>query len=155
VDQEVVDRKNERAAGFVKRAIAFVLLWLMLGVALVATIELVLALTGFAVNARLENQSFSLIQDHELLKVLALFLDVLIVLELADTIQLYIKEHRVNTELVLLVALVALARKVIILELGAYEPLALIGLASLIIASAGAYFLLRRTDRMGGARPAG
>jgi uncharacterized membrane protein (DUF373 family) len=67
---------------------------------------------------------------------------VLIGLELMHTVKVYLQDHTVHVEVVLAVALVALARKVIVVNLK--DQGSAIGLALLIIALAGSHWLLRR-----------
>jgi uncharacterized membrane protein (DUF373 family) len=50
----------------------------------------------------------------------------------------------VHVEVVLMVALIAIARKVIILDLEKLPSLALLGIAALILTIAAAYFLVKR-----------
>jgi uncharacterized membrane protein (DUF373 family) len=68
----------------------------------------------------------------------------LIGVELLETIKAYLSESVVHSEIVLEVALIAISRKVITLEVKAYEPLTLIGIAALIVSIALAYFFIRK-----------
>ena len=69
---------------------------------------------------------------------------VLIGLELMHTVKVYLQDHTVHVEVILAVALVALARKVIAVNLK--DQIGSIGLALLIIALAASHWLLRRHD---------
>jgi uncharacterized membrane protein (DUF373 family) len=60
------------------------------------------------------------------------------------TVKVYLQDHTVHVEVILAVALVALARKVIAVNLK--DQASSIGLALLIIALAGSHWLLRRRD---------
>ena len=73
-----------------------------------------------------------------------MFLLVLVGLELLNTIKAYVKEHVVHAEIVLLAALIAVARKAITLDLKQLAPATAFGLAALLLALATAYFLLKR-----------
>ena len=79
-----------------------------------------------------------------LFDVFGLFLVVLIGLELLESIRSYVTKHVVRVEVLLLAALMAIARKVIVLDLAQTSPLLLFGLATLILALSSGYFLLRR-----------
>jgi uncharacterized membrane protein (DUF373 family) len=59
-------------------------------------------------------------------------------------VKVYLQDHTVHVEVILAVALVALARKVIAVNL--QDQVSSIGLALLIIALAGSHWLLRRHD---------
>jgi uncharacterized membrane protein (DUF373 family) len=69
---------------------------------------------------------------------------ILIGLELMHTVKVYLQDHTVHVEVILTVALVAMARKVIAVNLKDYQGSTLIGLALLIVALAGSYWLLLR-----------
>lgn len=69
---------------------------------------------------------------------------ILIGLELMHTVKAYLLDHTVHVEVILTVALVALARKVIVVTLNDYPGSAIMGLALLIIALAGSHWLLLR-----------
>ena len=56
---------------------------------------------------------------------------------------MYIEGNVVHVELVLFVALIAVARKVIVLDLNAYPPLTIVGLGGIILALGAAYALVR------------
>ena len=80
----------------------------------------------------------------ELLDIFGFFLLVLIGIELLETIKAYLVESVVHVEVVLEVAIIAIARKVIILDLEKYDGLTLLGTAGLIAAVAAALFSLKR-----------
>ena len=82
--------------------------------------------------------------EEQMLAILGLFLTVLIALELIETVEVYFRKHSIHVEIVVLVAIIALARKVIILDLGEYDPLLLFALGLLIVGLGVTYFLVRR-----------
>ena len=67
---------------------------------------------------------------------------VLIGVEPLDTIRTYITGNVIRGEVVLMVALIALARKVIILDIKKVPSLSLIGIGVIIISLAVAYYLV-------------
>lgn len=71
---------------------------------------------------------------------------VLLGLELFDTLRTYFKEHRLRLEIILVVAIIAVGRHVILLDFEHLNGLMLIGIASLIVALTGGYFLVRRVS---------
>ena len=82
-----------------------------------------------------------------LIKVLGDLLTVLIALEVLQNVTSYLRRHVVQLELVLVTALTAVARKVIVLPAGAEnKPQLLIGLGVASIALAGAYWLVMRAN---------
>ena len=85
-----------------------------------------------------------LIDVENLLDLFGLFLLVLIGVELLDTIRAYLKEHVVHEEVILGAALIAVARKVIVLDIKQYNGLQLVGIALVIMAITFAYWVTKR-----------
>lgn len=80
-------------------------------------------------------------------------LTVLIALEFNHTLQFVVARQQsiIQTKIVLLISLLALARKVIVLDLEQSSPGELLGLAALTFALGGVYWLMReRDDRVAG-----
>ena len=80
----------------------------------------------------------------ELLDVFSAFMIVLIGLELLETVNIYLPEQRVRVEAVLLVAIIAVVRKVILLDLKDLSAPTVLAIAALILALTGGYALMRR-----------
>jgi uncharacterized membrane protein (DUF373 family) len=74
------------------------------------------------------------------------FLLLLIGLELMRTTKIYLQKKVVHAEVVLLVALIAMAREVIDMEFESLSPVTILGIGILIIALAGAYWIFNRTQ---------
>lgn len=89
--------------------------------------------------------------DGQLIFLLDRLLLLLIGLEVLQNLTAYLRDHRFQTELVVLTALTAVARKVIVMPPGEHkDPLSLLALAALILCLAGAYQLLQgRRDSAG------
>lgn len=86
-------------------------------------------------------------------EIFGFFLILLIGVEMLETIKAYLSESVVYSEIVLEVTLIEFSRKVITLEVKAYEPLTLIGIAALIVTIALAYFFYQKTPvRISGKR---
>ena len=84
-----------------------------------------------------------------LIKVLGDLLTVLIALEVLQNVTSYLRRHVVQLELVLVTALTAVARKVIVLPAGSEDkPQLLIGLGIASISLAGAYWLVMRAANL-------
>jgi uncharacterized membrane protein (DUF373 family) len=78
-----------------------------------------------------------------LIKIFGLFLNVLIALEILENLTAYLKRNVFHVELVLVTAMTAVARKVIILDFAKVEGGELIGLAIAIFALAVSYWIIR------------
>ncbi|MDD3622915.1 MAG: phosphate-starvation-inducible PsiE family protein [Methanofollis sp.] len=84
------------------------------------------------------------LENHEIIGVFGLFLLVLIGLELMETIRAYVEEHRVHVEVIMLVAIIAVARKIIILESEEAQNIPLLGIGFVVIALACGYYLIKK-----------
>ena len=69
---------------------------------------------------------------------------VLLGLELIDTLKVYFAEHEIRTEVILVVAMMAVGRHVILIDYGHASWWELIGTAAIILALAMSYFLVKR-----------
>ena len=81
---------------------------------------------------------------EEAIDVFGFFLMVLIGLELLQSIRVYLEEQRVHAEVVFLVAIIAVSRKVIILDYKKTPPEMLWGIAAIILALSIGYYLVRK-----------
>ena len=123
-----------------ERYMVVALIFLMMAAVLFGTIELGITL----INKILEEPRF-LLNTYNLLDIFGSFFMILIGLELLETIKAYIVRDQIHVEVVFLVAMIAIARKVIILEMKSMPPLTLIGIASIIIALSGGYYLIKKS----------
>jgi uncharacterized membrane protein (DUF373 family) len=85
-----------------------------------------------------------LLEINELLDIFGLFLLVLLGIELISTFKTYLTENEVHVEVVFAVALIAIGRKVIILDVKEISSLSLLGIAAIIISLSVGYFLVKR-----------
>jgi uncharacterized membrane protein (DUF373 family) len=88
--------------------------------------------------------AYGLLENKELLNVLGIFLLVLIGIELLDTMMEYFRENAIHVEIVVLLAIIAIARKVILLDPSQMDGVELIGIGVIILGLSGAYFLIRK-----------
>lgn len=134
-----------------ERAIVLVLMVMMVGVVVLAVAEL-----AWVLVRDLRSPPVAFLDPDELLDVFGAFLLVLIGIELLETLRAYVRERVIRAEVILLVALIALARKIIILEVKATPGSVLLGIAAIVVALGIAYSILRRAhDRDATARAPG
>jgi len=122
-----------------ERYIVSALVVMMVLVVLVATVEL-----GWIIIKDIMNPPMFLLVIADLLEIFGFFLLVLIGIELLETIKAYLVDNVIHVEIVLEVALIAIARKAIILDIEKYEGLTILGTAGLILAVAIAYYAVKR-----------
>jgi uncharacterized membrane protein (DUF373 family) len=82
-----------------------------------------------------------ILEIDELLELFGFFLLVLIGIELLETIKHYYTDGKIELTVIFTVALIALARKIIILEPEKYEPMTLLGLGVMILALVCGYWV--------------
>jgi uncharacterized membrane protein (DUF373 family) len=82
-----------------------------------------------------------------LISIFGLFLNLLIALELMENITGYLKKHVFQVELVILTAIIAVARKLVILDLDKTSGMDLVGLAVAIVGLSIGYSIIRVTNR--------
>ena len=127
-----------------ERIIIYALLVMLMLVVLFGTIELGVLLVAGALGMERPQLVLDL---NDVLGIFGFFLLVLIGLELAETVYAYLEEECIHVEVVFLVAMVAVARKVITLDYKDVEPQILYGIAAITLALPIGYYLLKRSMR--------
>jgi uncharacterized membrane protein (DUF373 family) len=84
-----------------------------------------------------------------LFKIFGLFLNILIALEILENITGYLKKHVLQVELVIVTSLIALARKIIILDLKTTEGIEIIGLGIAVLSLSISYLIIRINNSKG------
>lgn len=125
--------------GKTERIIAIVLLLLMGVVVASAALEV-----AYEIFRGLIDPPGLFLGVSELLEIFGLFLMVLIGLELMTSIHMYLDDHKIHAEMMFLVAMTAVTRKIVILDAARMDPLLVFGLGFLTIALASGYYLIKR-----------
>lgn len=121
----------------VERVMVLSLLVMMVSVVFLSTVEL-----GWLIVKDIITPPIFLLDINELLDVFGMFLLVLIGVELLETMKMYLTNKTVHVEVVFTVAMIAIARKVIILDVKEVSGLSLIGIGVIITALSVGYYLL-------------
>ena len=122
-----------------EHVVIIALIFMMIVVVLISTVEL-----AYIIIKDIISPPIFWLEIDDLLDIFGFFLLILIGVELLETIKAYLAQKVVHSEIVLEVALIAITRKVIILDVKEYSGLAIIGVAALIIAIAVAYYFLKQ-----------
>lgn len=85
--------------------------------------------------------------NKTLIEIFGLFLNILIALELLENITAYLRKHIVQVELVVVTALIAVARKIIIFDPKQYDKIDLIALSVASLALAASYWMIRKMNQ--------
>jgi len=125
--------------GRTERIIAIALLVLMGVVVASATIEV-----AYEIVTGLMDPPGFFLGVSELFDVFGLFLMVLIGLELMTSIHMYLDDQEIHAEMMFLVALTAVTRKIVIMDSGAMEPMLVFSIGFLVITLASGYYLISK-----------
>ncbi len=127
-----------------ERVIICSLLMMMSLVVLLATIEL-----GWIIIKDIFTPPIFLLEINELFEIFGLFMLVLIGIELLETIaKTYTKQNINHAKIVMAVAIIAIARKIIILDVENYSGQSLLGIAAIILALSIGYYLIQYKRRL-------
>jgi uncharacterized membrane protein (DUF373 family) len=63
------------------------------------------------------------------------------------SIRMYLRDHNIHAELMILVAITAITRKIVILDATAIDPMVLFGVAAILVALTVGYYLIRQTRK--------
>ncbi|HQZ01796.1 MAG TPA: phosphate-starvation-inducible PsiE family protein [Thauera sp.] len=131
-DDPLVDRLH-----WVIRQSIRVLAVLMVGVILWSVADVVLVL-----YEKLATPPVLLLRLDDIFVVFAAFLAVLIAIEIFVNITLYLRDDVIHVKLVIATALMAIARKVIVLDLQTLAPAYLLGIAAVVLALGITYWVV-------------
>ncbi|MDD1719265.1 MAG: phosphate-starvation-inducible PsiE family protein [Methanoregulaceae archaeon] len=138
MDDETIITAVNRFEGIIYR----ILIVLFFVVIIFAVIELgwliVVSLTTPPVIAG------SFLENREILNIFGFFLLVLIGIELLGTLKAYLRENVIHVEIVVILAIIAVARKVIILDPLTTTEFTLMGDGVLILGLCVGYYLIRK-----------
>ena len=117
----------------------------VLSLAMVIVILVALCDLGVVLFKQLFTPSYRFL-GRTLIDIFGLFLTVLIALEILENITAYLRKHIIQVELVIVTSIIAVARKIIILDFEKTSGIDLIGLAIAISSLAISYWIIRRTS---------
>ena len=126
-----------------ERYVVTTLIGMMMVVIALATLDL-----AWLIIVDIGTAPILLLEVDELLELFGFFLLIVIGVELLETIKAYLRDNVIHIEIVLEVALIAIARKVIVLDLSKYDGVSVLAVAALILALAVASMLRRRARKV-------
>ncbi len=114
------------------------------GLAILMTLVIVLGVVDVAwqLQQKVMNPPIFILTISDMLGMFGAFMAVLIAIEIFVNITIYLREDVIHIKIVMATALMAIARKVIILDLNTIEPPYLWGLASIVLAMSVGYWLV-------------
>ena len=131
---------------YFERIIVLTLLALLGVIIIISTIELVASIVTEILNHD-KTDGFLFLDMQDMLQLFSFILLIVIGLELFETIKYYLNKHSIQADFILLVALTAIARKIIVLDYAKTDSILLLGPAATILALSVGYFLIKRADK--------
>lgn len=125
----------------VEKLIIWGILIVMLTIILLAFIDIV-----YEIKQKIIEEPIFIIDANGLMSLFSLFLVLLIGLELLETIKAYLKDDIVHVEFIILIAIIAIARKAIVWDFNKYSTEELISVAIMTVALGITYFLIKKAD---------
>lgn len=99
---------------------------------------------GFTIYQKLGNKPFFILTVNDMLATFGAFMAVLIAIEIFVNITIYLREEVIHVKIVIATALMAVSRKIIILDLKVVEATEIYGLAMVIVALSLGYWVVLR-----------
>jgi uncharacterized membrane protein (DUF373 family) len=129
-----------------ERGVYYALMIMLAAVIFLGVIELVIIL----ITATVADLSYRLV-NHEILDIFGYFLLILIGVELLETMKAYLLKNEIHVEIIILVAIIAVARKIILLDpfvegVEMMNSAGMIALGVVIIALSASYYLVKKTS---------
>ena len=131
-DQPFVNHLNRVINGVVRVLAALMALLIVMGAGNVL----------YSIYTRIDLESGWLPDTSDIFAIFGAFLVVLIAMEIFVNITIYLREDVIHVNIVMATALMAVARKVIILDYEKTDPLTVLGLAALVLAMSVGYWLV-------------
>lgn len=127
---------------FEKYLIRFLLI--LLGfIVVVSAIEL--AIQIFIIIFMVEDDNGVLLDIENLDKIFGLFFSILIGLELYETVRVYLKENVFHAEIIVLVAVIAVARKFVLIDYTTFDSIKIFAMSFLLITLTIGYYIIKRS----------
>ncbi|TVQ14914.1 MAG: hypothetical protein EA361_06950 [Bacteroidetes bacterium] len=140
--------KSVERLNYVVKTIEKYIIKTLIGLMSLLLIIATLQLAYMVVMSIVESEVFILDLDV-MMDLFGVFLLVLIGIELLDTIKVYFKKHEIHVEVVILVALIAIARKVILMDFEKYTGFEILGIAAIVISLALGYYFIKKAGGCG------
>ena len=132
------EQQIARIVKYFEKIIICVLLALMMITIVISTAELSMVLWN-----EVRRAPFMLLNIEKMLDVFGFFLMALIGMELLESVKSYLDDDSMHVEVVFLAAMVAVARKIIILDYKDFDAKMLWGMAAIIVALSLGFYLVQ------------
>jgi uncharacterized membrane protein (DUF373 family) len=101
---------------------------------------------GWTIYRKLVDEPIAILTISDMLATFGAFMAVLIAIEIFINITIYLRDDVIHVKIVMATALMAIARKVIILDVEDISVMYMLGIAAVLLAASIGYFLIHRLD---------
>lgn len=136
-----MEKKTKAYYDQLKKIIIFILMGMLLLVVFVSIVFLAWSLIDM-IFLHFNQGNF----QTTVINLFGLFFLVLVGIELLETLQMYTKERVVHVEVVLLVALIVAARKIILIDYATTSTDVFFGIAAVVVSIGVTYYLLKKAS---------
>jgi len=137
---KLVEKEGDRFLIFLKKIIHLCLK--VLGLMMILVIISGVVDVGWTIYQRIVSPPVFILTINDILATFGAFMVVLIAIEIFQNIILYLRDDVIHVKIVLATALMAVARKVIILDYDELEPLYIFATGIVLVATGVTYFLV-------------
>ncbi len=123
-----------------QRVIIFLLLFVMSLILLLSTFNII-----YFIIKNIVQEPLAQLTASNLMELFSIFLVILIGIELLETVKAFLMKEVIQVEIVVLVAIIAVARKVIIWEFSESSAIEVFGISTILLTLGLTYFLIRKT----------
>ncbi len=129
-----------------KATLKFIETTLVIGILLALSVTLLLAFLDIAyvIYEKIIAPPAFIVDAEGLMELFSLILILLIGVELIDGIKAYLDDHVIHVELILLIAIIAISRKVVVWDFDKHSHSELYSLAAMILALGVSYLLVKQ-----------
>ena len=76
----------------------------------------------------------------------ALFFTILLWLEILQSVRIFSKDHSIKLKIIIIVGIIAVTRKILLMDMSEVDPMSELAVAALIVALSIGYFLISRSE---------
>lgn len=77
----------------------------------------------------------------------ALFFTILLWLEILQSVRIFSKDHSIKLKIIMIVGIIAVTRKILLMDMSEIDPMSEFAVAALIVALSIGYFLISRSEQ--------
>jgi uncharacterized membrane protein (DUF373 family) len=136
-----MDKGFEKVVGYIEKYISYTLISVGLLYGVYQVVELVYLVLKNLYEAMSRHEFYT---GQQGMPIAGLFFNVLLLLEILETVKTFSKGHLIKIKIILIVGIIAITRKLLLADLTHVEPMEEIAVGVVILALATGYFLVSK-----------